>query len=788
MKLRISNMLITLVTIFAFTNTGICNDPDPETPWPIGFNTGEMNISRTLMNSYGDLNGSWLYSVFHGGIDIDGTTGYPNCNEVRCVDDGYATIGDWNDIPGTEDEIEWVVIICDGLGGTVQNGWSYGHLTEPGFPVNTPVAAGQLIGYMHDSVSTPHVHFMWTDWDENEWSYCNPLKYLSPSPTFEDNFIWSFNPDNNNPSFDHFFLEDMSYSAWENLTVVETQNLMLDQSCLSGNVDFFFGVSLRGEGMPFGQGVGRNDLTSQKIKYDVVRELATGTEILDTRHVFDFDCELNATPGFDSRAQMLYFRHSMDSLQFGNDALAYCLTNCTSSGDWDGINTICEEFWNTDCFEIDATNSTVNPVLAKYPDGAYHLDVLCYSFDEDYNFPETVEGVELHNFCPALKEVLVIDSSTDGTYYRAIWEPDASGLLAELNIVSDQPIPAGTELEVILLFTEEMNTGTGSVSASLGTSSISNGNWTSSTVSNDTWTGEVTLPSEVTDQTYVLSVSASDTDNNDLMDPEGAGTVPGSPTPDTHHAVTTGFPAISHQWTTIINSPILSSPKLADIDLDGDLDVIIQSTDGYVDVLDGSGTSLSGWPVSGGWSAGDPEVWASPAIVNLSGASSTAPEILAVHPHGCNGLTSDGTPVEIWNGIYANNYKWHLLSSPVAGDFNNDNSNEYVLGRQYVQGIPGLDNVFARTNNGSAYWDTMILGTNSSVSATPSLGDLTGDGYPEVLVVADMMSFDHETDMNAALFCLNGITGEELWHNTVGGLLVWVQLLPGIWTLILSWR
>ncbi|MEA3265456.1 MAG: FG-GAP-like repeat-containing protein, partial [Candidatus Fermentibacteria bacterium] len=776
MKLQAISILITLLIVTAFPGTGFSNDPAEDTPWPIGFNAGEMNISRTLMNSYGDLNGDWTFSTFHAGIDIDATTGYLDCDEVRCVDDGYATLVESIEIPGSDGEFEYLVIICDELGGTVQNGWSYGHLDQPPFSQYDPVADSAFVGTMTTHINTPHVHFMWTDWDENEWSYCNPLKYLSPSPIFEENYQWTFNPDNNNPSFNHFFLEDTSYSAWENLTVVETQNLMLDPASLSGNVDFFFGVSLRGDGMPFGQGDGRDDLTSQKIKYDVVRELATCTEILDTRHVFDFDCVLNASPGFDSRAQMLYFRHSMEAL-FGHEALAYCLTNCNSSDEWDGINNIIEnKCWNTDCFEIDPTSSTANPVLARYPDGAYHLDVLCYSFDEDYTFSETVEGVELHNFYPALKEVLVIDAFTDGAYYRAVWEPDASGLLAELNVTSDQPIPAGTELEVVLIFTEEMNTGTGSVSASLGTSSISNGNWTSSVVSNDTWTGEVTMPSGSMDETYVLSVSASDTDNNDLMDPEGAGTVPG-PSYDTHHTVTIGSPAFAHQWTTTINAPMLSSPKLADIDGDGILDVVIQSSDGYVDVLDGSGTSLSGWPASGGWSSLDPNVKASPAVVNLNGLPSSSPEILAVHPSGCNGFTSSGTPISGWAGIYGSEYEWHVMSSPVAGDFSNDGDFEYVLGRQHGSSSSNGSVLYGQENNGVSIW-SKEWGIDESLSSTPSLCDVDNDGDLEVLAITDYLTISPVDDFGT-LYCLDAATGVCEWSYYPFGTFIWGAVVTG---------
>ncbi|MCD6586948.1 MAG: VCBS repeat-containing protein, partial [Candidatus Fermentibacteraceae bacterium] len=782
MRSQTINILMTLLILAVFSGRGQANDPAEDTPWPIGFNAGEMNISRTLMNSYGDLNGSWLCSVFHAGIDIDATTGYPNCDEVRCVDGGYATLVQEIPIPGTDGLTQWLVIICDELGGTVQNGWSYGHLDQPPFPQEALVADNALVGTMTTNIDTPHVHFMWTDWNSNDFSYCNPLNYLDPAPIFEENYQWVFNPENNSPSFDYFFLEDMNYSAWENLTVVETENLMLDQSCLSGNVDFFFGVSLHGEGMPFGGGVGRNDLTSQKIKYDVVRELVSGEETLDTRYVFDFDCVLKADTANpdDSRAQMLYFRHSMQAL-FGHDALAYCLTNSNSSEEWDGISTISENCWNTDCFEIDETNSTVNPVLAMYPDGPYHLDVLCYSFDEDYTFPESVDGVELHNFYPALKEVLVIDSFTDGTYYRAIWEPDASGLLAELNIVSDQPIPAGTELEVILIFTEEMNTETGSVSASLGTSSISNGNWTSSTVSNDTWTGEVTMPSEVTDQTYVLSVSASDTNNNDLMDPEGTGSVPG-PVSDTHHTVTLGFPSISHQWTATIHSYILGSPKLADIDGDGDLDVIIQSEDGYVDVLDDDGSSVWGGGVDGLWPVDAPDVYASPAIADLSGSS--LPEVIAVHPYGCNGFTSTGQAIQVWGGIQSSSeLRWFSTSSPASSNVIADDFNEFVMGRVRVQGGSGIGIFSARESDGTPLWGGGLgsSGSIESVSATSCIANLDNIGNLEVIVATSAQQHPNRsgTDEEGRVYCFDAEDGDPIWEYNSGSPTIMSAVVAG---------
>ncbi|MCD4847847.1 MAG: M23 family metallopeptidase [Candidatus Aegiribacteria sp.] len=225
MKRQISNNLILLAIIASFSNTGICNDPDPETPWPIGFNTSEMGISRTLMNSYGNMNGAWEDSWFHAGIDIDATTGDPDCNEVRCMDDGYVTRVDSVLIAGSDSLYQWQIIICDELGGAVPRGWAYGHLTKPLFGVNDPIAEGELVGYMNENVDTVHLHFVWTGWNNYDFSYCNPLKYLNPDPSLSEGYTWEFNPEGHNPSFQYFFLPQIFYAAWDTLSEAEVYEL-----------------------------------------------------------------------------------------------------------------------------------------------------------------------------------------------------------------------------------------------------------------------------------------------------------------------------------------------------------------------------------------------------------------------------------------------------------------------------------------------------------------------------------------------------------------------------------
>ncbi|MCK5787226.1 MAG: VCBS repeat-containing protein [Candidatus Sabulitectum sp.] len=776
MKIKTSNLLITLTVLFAFVKVGLCNDPDPNTPWPIGFSTGEMSNSRTIMNSFGDPNGDWAFGTFHGAIDIDATTGDPDCNQVRCVDDGWVTRRELLSVPGMPGITGWNVIICDEEGGVVENGWSYGHLDVPVVAEGTYVEEGELIGEMivHPSHPeyTPHLHFLWSEWNNNVFAKGNPLQFLDALPVSGEGYEWEFNPLSHPDPFESFFLPYMWYQNWDNLSVGGTFDAMLDPSYLSGNVDFFFGMSLRGDGMPGGQGVGRNSLAPQKVKWDVVQILSGDENIIDTKWVFDFDCWLSNLP--DARDQMLYFRHFMGDM-YAKNGLLMCLSNCIDSDGWDGINNIADACWDTDS-DYEGTASTINPILAKYPDGSYRLDVICYSFDETYTFPKSVDGVELHNFSPALCEVSINDPVTDVNYYHAEWIPN--GLSAELDISVDEEVTEGTDLEVTLIFTESMMTN--SISASLGPLPITNGTWSSSVVTNDTWTGEVTMPTDVGKGEFILSVSATDTDLNSLMNPEGVGSVPVSPTPDTHHSLDVSF-GCQLDWVTSIHSYILGSPKLADMDDDGDLDIILQSEDGYVDVLNDDGSSMWGGAVDGGWQAlpwDPPTVSASPAIANLS--EDVSPEIIAVNPNGCNGFQSTGNVILNWEGImlaespdpaiiYA--LRWYSSSSPVCFNGEGNSYHEHVNGRNRIYEGTGIGIFSARGTDGSPFWGTDI-GSNSteSVSATPCIADVDNDGELEVVVATShkQTATNGGVDEDCWVYCLDAESGEQEWAYNAG--------------------
>ncbi|PIE52421.1 hypothetical protein CSA37_06445 [Candidatus Fermentibacteria bacterium] len=755
---------ICIAALAALASVAGANTPT-DIPWPVGSTVPLMNYTKTLLNSYGDPQNNWELKRFHCGIDIDSHTEDPICTAVRCVINN-ATISHWFSTPLGKPYLEWNVVTTEGDSICHEDyGWVYEHLNDPrdihGERPWVQVNEGDTIQTMNPYVQTVHTHLKWTTWDFNDTCYVNPLDYLMPRAS-GSTFTWTFNPSGYANAYEFFFLEQCEPASWP-----DSPDLLniLDPENLCGPIDAFVGFGLSGVGQSTTPNSGTNDLAAERIEWCIQFLSTSGPELVEQKYLVNFDCPLSYNP--DDRVQQLYFKFDYDdmfSYTTGNyEGLVVCITNCGDMQGWEnlGISNIAENCWQTNT-DINGTEVTVNPVLAGYPDGEYEIEAILYSHDPDVS-QTCVQGCELHNFHPALCEVVISDALTDETYYHGQWIPDGSGLEAMLNIITNTEVQPATNLDVTLIFTEEMNTS--SVDAVLGPLDITGGSWSSTVVENDTWTGEVYIPASLTDNVYTLLVSAEDTDGNALMDPEGAGTVPG-PACDSHHALLLGFSA-GVEWTRSLHSDIDGSPKLADIDLDGDPDIVLQTSDGWVDVLDDNGGSMGGWPVSGGWSAGDPDVWASPAVVNLSGNSS--PEILAVHPYGCNGFLSTGSPLNPWYGVFATAFRWHALCSPVAGNFNGTGANEYVLGRQRAQGVINSINLLARENDGSSLWFT-LWGEDESVSSTPSLADVDSDGALEVIVISDNTSFQRDNSSSyGTVYCLSASSGTVEWNTHVGG-------------------
>ncbi len=149
------------------------------------------------------------------------------------------------------------------------------------------------------------------------------------------------------------------------------------------------------------------------------------------------------------------------------------------------------------------------------------------------------------------------------------------------------------------------------------------------------------------------------------------------------------FPAAA--WTRALGPTHLSSPVVADVNGDGHPDVLTTDLSGMLNVFDGrTGQELPGWP----------------------------------------------QPVQPRAGSTAG-----VESSPTVADLDRNGHKEIIVGAGSVD-IPGQQGGLVAFNaNGSVRFriQTMTIAGQNGVQGTPAVGDVNGDGFPDVVFA----SFDH---------------------------------------------
>ncbi|KAA0252449.1 VCBS repeat-containing protein [Acidobacteria bacterium ACD] len=196
-------------------------------------------------------------------------------------------------------------------------------------------------------------------------------------------------------------------------------------------------------------------------------------------------------------------------------------------------------------------------------------------------------------------------------------------------------------------------------------------------------------------------------------------------------------------WPRFVRDTVASSPALADVDGDGRVDVVIgvdthaepapynTADGGCLHVLRFDGTSVVGFP-----RCVDQVLYSSPAVGDIDGDG--RPEIVIgtgtfysarahrVYAFRCNGLPATGWPVSV---------EGEVATSPALGDLTGDGVPEVVV-TDNDRSPSTTFHVYAFGGDGTQLWKSQprnFFGTTLNASE-PVIADVAGDGTVEVLV------------------------------------------------------
>ena len=178
---------------------------------------------------------------------------------------------------------------------------------------------------------------------------------------------------------------------------------------------------------------------------------------------------------------------------------------------------------------------------------------------------------------------------------------------------------------------------------------------------------------------------------------------------------------------------VFSTPAIGDVDGDGFPDIVFGSWDHYVHAIDRNCHELSGFP----YNTGD-TVWSSPALYDVDHDGRL--EIFVGNDYLGTPAFSGGVfhALDWQNGVVRQIWSRQITdviqSSPAIGDINGDGRPEVIV---------GAGNFFNRSDGHRVWaWD---LATGATVPgwpaltggvtfSSPALGDLDGDGRPDVVI------------------------------------------------------
>ena len=180
---------------------------------------------------------------------------------------------------------------------------------------------------------------------------------------------------------------------------------------------------------------------------------------------------------------------------------------------------------------------------------------------------------------------------------------------------------------------------------------------------------------------------------------------------------------------------VSSSPSLSDVDNDGKDEIFVDEEDGSLHGYKADGSILPGWPVSGI----NGQKFNTPAIAEIDGNAANGPEILSatqststgvlLYAFHKNGTIVSGFPVNV--NPTGNGYP---ITIPVIGDVDGDGQLEIMV---LAQNYPNSFQIREYRTNGTLKRTLTGNNNNLTYGTAIALADLNCDSIPDIILQAD---------------------------------------------------